>query len=102
MRPRDDVRFTVYRPSSVVPERWYELLVYAHRAEGPTDDGGWQVDLSAEVQYEAARLLGDAAPAYRTATEDAAHPVVRDTRAMSAVAGFLFGSNSAGSFMGKP
>jgi hypothetical protein len=77
---RDDVRITVYRPASVVAERWYELLVYAHRAEGPTAEGGWQADLSKRVAQEAAAELGDLMPRYRTATEDAAIPVVRDTQ----------------------
>ncbi|MGH7551910.1 MAG: toll/interleukin-1 receptor domain-containing protein, partial [Longimicrobiales bacterium] len=78
--PRDDVRITVYRPASVAAGRWYELLVYAHRAEGPTEEGGWQTDLSARVEQAAAAELGDLAPRYRTATEDAAIPVVRDTQ----------------------
>lgn len=79
-RPRDDVRITVYRPASVAPERWYELLAYAHRAEGPTEDGVWQADLSARVAQAAAAELGDLMPRYRTATEDAAIPVVRNTQ----------------------
>jgi hypothetical protein len=78
--PRDDVRFTVYRPAAVEPERWCELLVYAHRAEGPIEDGGWQPDLSDTVRGEALQALGDVASAYRTATEDAAQPVVRHTQ----------------------
>jgi len=76
---RDDVRFTVYRPASVVPEQWHDLLVFAHRAEGPTEGGGFQADLSETVHRAAQTLLGERAPVYRTATEDASHPVVRDS-----------------------
>ena len=33
--PLDEVQFTVYRPRTIQPDRWYPLLAFAHLAESP-------------------------------------------------------------------
>jgi hypothetical protein len=75
----DDVRFTVYRPAAIAPERWYDLLVFAHRSELELDPDT-AVQPAARVQLEAERLLGSVIRAYSTTAEDSAVPVLRDTQ----------------------
>jgi hypothetical protein len=67
-----DVQFSVYRPQSVRPARWYPLLVFAHRTLPFTDDDGEQVDPLAAVAQQAAAVLGPQASRFaRTAADSA-------------------------------
>ena len=73
----EHVQFTVYRRTAVQPDRWYPLLVFAHLSERRADAPPDEPDPIAEVQAQAAQVLGDAAD-FRSATEDSAHAVLRE------------------------
>ena len=74
----ENVQFTVFRRSAIKPERWYPLLVFAHLSERRADAPPDEADPIAEVQAQAAQVLGEDAGAFRSSTEDAGHPVIRE------------------------
>jgi hypothetical protein len=72
-----NVQFTVYRPATIVPERWYALLAFAHlskpRPNAPKDEP----DPVKEVQRQAARILSDQPARYESTKLDRAFSVPR-------------------------
>ncbi len=70
-RVRDDVMFTVYRPGEVPPERWETLLAFAHLAERPDDARPDDPDPLAEVERQAAAVLGENLRRHRRTEQDA-------------------------------
>lgn len=72
-----NVQFTVYRPETVVPEKWYPLLAFAHLSErraGATDQ---EPDPIQEVREQAERILREQPAKYETAKLDRAFSVPR-------------------------
>jgi uncharacterized repeat protein (TIGR01451 family) len=72
-----NVQFTVYRPETVVPQKWYPLLAFAHLAErraGATDQ---EPDPIEEVRQQAARILSEQPARYEPAKLDRAFYVPR-------------------------
>lgn len=73
-----NVQFTVYRPKDVVPEKWYDLLAFAHHSQRPLDKPNDYPDPVEEVHRQAKRILRDHAPAYQGLTQDSAQPIPRE------------------------
>jgi len=73
----ENVQFTVYRPRSVVPEKWYPLLAFAHLSDKPPETDDDEPDPVEQVQRQAAAILGDRAEDYQDVTQDAAQAVPR-------------------------
>ncbi len=71
----DDVMFTVYRPGSVLPQKWYSLLAFAHLAERPPDAPPDEPDPVAEVQRQAQLILGEKMSEYRQSSQDSSSAV---------------------------
>jgi hypothetical protein len=68
----DDVQFTVYRPRSVEPMRWYTLLAFAHLEELPPGSPENELSPADQVRKQAEGVLGDLASAYSHARHDSA------------------------------
>lgn len=64
----ENVQFTVYRPKTMQPERWYPLLAFCHLSERPPDAGPDEPDPVEEVQRQAAALLKG--QSYQSLTQD--------------------------------
>lgn len=73
----ENVQFTVYRPRTIAPQRWYPLLAFAHLSERPADAPD-EPDPVQEVQRQAQRILGAQASAYQDATSDSFQAVPRE------------------------
>jgi hypothetical protein len=71
----DDVMFTVYRPGTVLPQKWYSLLAFAHLAERPPDAPREEPDPLAEVQRQAQLILGEKLSEYRQTSQDSSSAV---------------------------
>ncbi len=76
----EDVRFTVYRPAAVQPERWSPLLVFAHRTDTPPDAPPGTPSPAEQVRDEAERVLGAKARSYARLSEDSASPILSGSR----------------------
>src|SRR5574338_385525 len=74
----ENVQFTVFRRPCVQPGRWYPLLAFAHLAERRPDAPADDRDPVAEVQAQAAQVLGPDISQFRSSTEDSASPVMRE------------------------
>lgn len=72
-----NVQFTVYRPNTVVPQKWYPLVAFAHlskrRADAPADEP----DPIKEVERQAAKLLSDQPAKYEATKLDRGFAVPR-------------------------
>lgn len=66
----DDVLFTVYRPETLVPQKWYSLLAFAHLSERRPDAPEDEPDPIAEVHRQARQILGEKMPQYRKSSQD--------------------------------
>jgi TIR domain/Carboxypeptidase regulatory-like domain len=66
----DDVMFTVYRPRTVVSQKWYSLLAFAHLSERRADAPADEADPLDEVQRQAQQILGDKVDEYRESSQD--------------------------------
>jgi hypothetical protein len=66
----DDVMFTVYRPGTVVPQKWYSLLAFGHLAQRRPDAPADEPDPLAEVQRQAQQILDDKTAEYRASSQD--------------------------------
>ena len=66
----DDVLFTIYRPETVVPQKWYSLLAFAHLSERRPDAPADEPDPIAEVHRQAQQILGEKMPEYRKSAQD--------------------------------
>jgi TIR domain len=73
----ENVQFTVFRRSTVRPEQWYPLLVFAHLSERRADAPRDEPDPIAEVQAQARQVLGEGISDFRAATEDSGYAVAR-------------------------
>ena len=68
----DDVMFTAYRPRTVVPQKWYSLLAFAHLSERRPDAPADEPDPLVEVQRQAQQILADAIEDYKSSEESGA------------------------------
>jgi hypothetical protein len=66
----DDVMFTVYRPGTMLPRKWYSLLAFAHLSERRPDAPEDELDPLAEVQKQAQQILGEKLAEYRQSSQD--------------------------------
>jgi|GEM_PF-7049624 len=74
----ENVQFTVYRPRSVAPEKWYSLLAFAHLS-GPMEDADKdEPDPVEEVRRQAQRVLGEQASNYQNLTQDTSQAIPRE------------------------
>ena len=70
-RVDDNVRFTVYRPPVMAPQRWYPLLLFAHLGERRPDAPPDEPDPLVLVETTAHGLLGPAAEKFPRILQDA-------------------------------
>lgn len=71
----DDVQFTLYRPTTIAPERWETLLVYTHKSKRDPDQP--DLDPLREVAKRAQRALGDKIDQYAANRLDASASIPR-------------------------
>ena len=71
----DDVMFTVYRPETVIPQKWYSLLAFAHLSKRRPGAAADEPDPVAEVGRVAERMLGEKLAEYRTSSQDSSSSV---------------------------
>jgi serine/threonine protein kinase len=74
----ENVQFTVYRPQTIAPGKWYSLLAFAHLSERRPDAARDEPDPVREVQKRAQELLREDAREYRSLTQDSGHAVPRE------------------------
>jgi hypothetical protein len=67
---RDNAQFTVYRPSAIVPEKWYSLLFFAHPANSPENANEDELDPLEEVERQAREFLKDELEQYSQLKQD--------------------------------
>ena len=72
----ENVQFTVFRPTSLVPATWHTLLVFAHLSE-KRSSASEEPDPIEEVRRQAQAILGDSA-AHSQQTVDSGEPIPRD------------------------
>ncbi len=65
-----NVQFTVYRPNTIVPAKWYSLVAFAHLSKRREDAPKDEPDPIQEVQRQAARILSDQPAKYEAARLD--------------------------------
>lgn len=73
----ENVQFTVYRPQAIVPEKWYDLLAFAHLSDLPPDAEDSEPHPLAEVQRQARQVLGVDISEYLSVTQDSVKAVPR-------------------------
>jgi hypothetical protein len=73
----DDVRFTVYRPRAVAPDRWYSMVAFAHKTEPYDDPVRGRIDPEEEVDRIATHVLDGAEARYDHTDSDARTSLVR-------------------------
>ena len=73
----ENVQFTVYRPRSVQPEKWYDLLAFAHLSERRPDAPPEEPDPTEEVKRQAELVLAEHAQEYKDTTQDSSQAVPR-------------------------
>lgn len=78
IRVDDNVQFTVYRPKSIRPAKWYPLAAYAHLDALPADADKDEPEPLKAVQADAARTFGAQLERFANTTQDSSHSVPRD------------------------
>jgi hypothetical protein len=73
----EDVQFTVYRPNTVRPETWYDMLAFAHKTDPSDDASSGVADPVAEVHRQADAYLGEQRDEYRALSADSTGAVAR-------------------------
>jgi serine/threonine protein kinase len=73
--PFDEIQFTVYRPKTIQPDKWYLLLAFAHLADRRPDAPEGEPDPIAKVRAEAQKILGPRAKEFRDTSVDALQSV---------------------------
>ena len=74
----EDVQFTVYRPRTVRPSRWYALLAFAHLSARRQDAAADEPDPIDEVRRQAIGILGRDVDDYNDLTQDSSEAVPRE------------------------
>ncbi len=78
IRVDDNVQFTVYRPKSIRPKKWYPLLAYAHLDALPEDADKDEPEPTKAVQADAAKTLEAQLDKFTNTTQDSSHSVPRE------------------------
>jgi len=78
----DNVMFTVYRRKTLVPNKWYPLLAFAHLSERRPDAPPDEPDPVVAVTQQAQAILGAAFAAFKESTEDSSQPIPRSGELM--------------------
>ena len=73
----ENVQFTVYRPKTIIPEKWHTMLAFAHLSEKAPDASPDDPDPVEEVARQARQILGQAAD-YGQTTQDSSQAIPRD------------------------
>jgi hypothetical protein len=71
----DDVMFTVFRPETVIPQKWYSLLTFAHLSKRRPDAPADEPDPVAEVHRQAELVLGEKIVEYRESSQESGSSV---------------------------
>jgi len=74
----ENVQFSVYRPGTVQPERWYLLLAFTHLSERRPDAPEEEPDPVEEVRRQARLVLEEKFDEYVDLRQDATQPVPRE------------------------
>lgn len=74
----ENVQFTVYRPKTIVPQKWHSLLAFAHLSEKREDAGEDEPDPVKEVRKQAQAILGEQAEDYQNVTQDTLQAIPRE------------------------
>jgi len=72
----ENVQFSVYRPGTIAPERWYPMLVFAHLSEHRA--GQDEPDPLEEVARQARQVLDGQPTDFKRLTQDSAGVVPRE------------------------
>jgi serine/threonine protein kinase len=75
----ENVQFSVFRPNTIRPEKWYPLLAFAHLAELPIDAPAGTADPVDEMHRQAQHLLREKFEEYRERRQDSRQPVTRES-----------------------
>jgi hypothetical protein len=73
----NNVQFTVYRPSTIVPQLWYTLVAFAHLSKPRPNAPPNEPDPVKEVQRLAAKILSDQPARYEASKLDRGFSVPR-------------------------
>jgi hypothetical protein len=71
----ENVQFTVYRPRTMAPVRWYDLLAFAHLSDKRPDAAPDEPHPVREVTRRAEQMLADAAASYQSLMADSGQPI---------------------------
>lgn len=71
----DNVMFTVYRRKTIAPNKWYQLLAFAHLSERRPDAPPEEPDPIVEVEHQAQAVLGAAIASFKESTEDSSQAI---------------------------
>jgi uncharacterized protein YegL len=74
----ENAQFTVYRPSAIMPEKWYSLLFFAHLAERPDNAKEDEPDPLEEVERQAGEILQDTLEQYSQLRQDSSHSLPKE------------------------
>lgn len=74
----ENVQFTVYRPQTIAPGKWYSFLAFAHLSERRHDSPPNEPDPVREVERKAREILREATDEYCRVTEDSGQAVPRE------------------------
>ena len=74
----DNAQFTAFRPREIEPDKWYNLLVFAHLSEPPPHSSPEQPTPLEEVQKLAEQTLGATIDQYGDIAQDSAYPIPQE------------------------
>jgi uncharacterized protein YegL len=74
----ENAQFTVFRPSAIMPEKWYSLLFFAHLAERPDNAKEDEPDPLAEVERQAGEILQDTLEQYSQLRQDSSQSLPKE------------------------
>ena len=71
----ENVQFTVYRPTSIIPEKWYPLIAFAHLSGLALDSMPDEPDPIKKVEMQAQKALGELRFEYQDLRQDSIESV---------------------------
>jgi serine/threonine protein kinase len=74
----ENVQFTVFRPRTIEPLKWYPMLTFAHLDELPADAAPDEPDPIEEMKRQAEQILGKKLQSYRKTTHDSRAAIHRE------------------------
>lgn len=76
----ENVQFTVYRPKVVQPEKWYDLLAFAHLSERRADAPPDEPDPIQQVREVTERVLGEQVKDYGDVVVDSREAIPQESQ----------------------